>query len=121
MKKGNSTPYWARFREKVSQKFPNWEYEGEVRLVRDSQFTGNLEPKDRILHYKFDHLVGIIFGMKTPVEEQIRVMEVIERKLREHPEKEFKFYKADYSASQSRFAVNELELLKLKPEVESEE
>ena len=113
--------YWARFREKVSRKFLNWKYEDEIRLVRDTQFTGSLGPEDRILQYRFDHLVGIVFGMKTPVEVQVRIMEVIERKLGEHPGKDFKFFKAGYSASQSRFGVHELGLLKFKPEVGSEE
>jgi hypothetical protein len=70
-----------------------------------------LDPLDRILRYKGDQLAGIIFGMNTPVEEQLRIFEVVERKPRESINEEFAFYKATYSPMQARFEVHKLNLL----------
>lgn len=105
--------YWSRFRQKTRFKLSAWTHEEEVRVVQDSLFRGRLKSESRILRYSFEQLVGIIFGMRTPVEEELRIIDVVDRKLQKHSDRKFEFHKASYSPTQSRFEILALTLLEL--------
>jgi hypothetical protein len=105
--------YWSRFRQKARFKLSVWKHEEEVRVVRNSVFRGRLKSESRILRYSFEQLVGIIFGMRTPVEEELRIIDVVDRQLQKHPDRTFEFHKASYSPTQSRFEILALTLLEL--------
>ena len=113
---GFPSKYWRRYNEKVSHKFEEWAYEHEFRVAQDSWFTGRLAPEARILRYDFKQLVGIIFGVRTPVEVQIEIMKVTDDKLQQSEDREFHFHKAWFSASAKRLEVRQMNLLKFSKE-----
>ena len=72
----------------------DWRYEEEERLILSGLLDPELDVRHRTAIYEFDSLVGIIFGIMTPDEHKLKIMEVIERKCRETGRSGFKFYQA---------------------------
>lgn len=64
------------------------------------------EPETRKFTYKFEDLEAIIFGMRTRIEDKIRIKRIIDAKCKEHNRDNFDFYQASYSPSLGRMVIN---------------
>lgn len=89
--------YWEKFDRDIVVKTSDWKYEEEERLILYSLLDPELERRQRALTYEFDSLTGIIFGIKTPDEDKLKVMDIIVRKCRDSGRTDFNFYQAYYS------------------------
>ena len=89
--------YWEQFERDITIKTKDWRYEEEERLILYSSLDNALDGRRRTTTYRFDSLVGIIFGIMTPDEHKLKIMEVIEGKCRESGRTGFNFYQAYYS------------------------
>lgn len=104
--------YWQRFSNIVSTKLDEWSYENEYRLILSSMVHNYFENKNnRKLRYDFSDLSGIVFGLRTTVEDKVRIMKVIQEKCAKHGRKDFDFYQAFYNRSTGKIEVNLLENL----------
>ena len=64
--------YWERFYPALSVKTLEWEYEQESRLILNG-LLGDLDEQSRALTYDFSSLKGIIFGIRTPDSEKLKL------------------------------------------------
>ncbi len=92
--------YHDNFWEGILSKNEVWSDECEYRLVTTPVDAFHFKEKSKTLHYRFEDLKGIIFGMRTSDEDKIEVMKSIQRKCREHERSEFNLYQAHYSEGQ---------------------
>ena len=102
--------YWDNFFRDITIKTRDWAYEQESRLILGHgliEFSGK---KDRILTYKFESLKGIIFGIRTPDEDKLEIINIIEKKCRENNLTDFKFFQAYYSSDSGDIRKYEIQL-----------
>lgn len=104
--------YFSNFLKALTTKLADWKYEQEHRIVLHSDLADYENPEERKLRYDFNDLDGIIFGIKTPLEDKLEIIKVIETKCKEHARTDFKFYQAYYSRQLARIEYAELSLLK---------
>ena len=88
--------HWENFYRDITFKTKDWEYEQEYRLVVNGLISESLDDTDRTLTYDFSSLKGIIFGMRTSDEDKQRVIEIVDRKCRDHHRTDFEFYQSYY-------------------------
>jgi len=89
------TAYWQDARYSTSIKTRAWQAEGESRLVYQSDgFNLDVDTQLRTMKYDFSALDGIIFGIRTPATDKIKIIEIIERKCKEAGRTDFNFYQA---------------------------
>jgi hypothetical protein len=89
------TAYWQDARYSTSTKTRGWRAEGESRLVYQSDgFNLDVDTKLRAMKYDFAALDGIIFGIRTPATDKIKIIEIIERKCKGAARTDFNFYQA---------------------------
>ena len=86
---------WKRFYPALSVKTLEWEYEQETRLVLHG-LLGDLDEQSRVLTYDFSSLKGIIFGIRTPAGEKLKIIEIISRKCHENGRNDFELFQAYY-------------------------
>ncbi|ONA10174.1 hypothetical protein AQ877_05890 [Burkholderia pseudomallei] len=60
------------------------------------------------MQYDFSSLEGIIFGVRTPTSDMMKIIEIIKRKCQKNGRTDFKFYRADFSPGQDRMTISEL-------------
>jgi len=107
--------YWDRFLTICTTKTKDWQKENEYRLrLNDSFFFDFFEPNSRTLHYKFNSLIGIIFGIKTSIEDKSKIIKIICNKCKENGREDFSFYQARYDKKEHEVVYEELSLLKFK-------
>ncbi|MDE0636596.1 MAG: DUF2971 domain-containing protein [Candidatus Poribacteria bacterium] len=87
--------YWKNFFRDVTTKIKDWAHEQEYRLVLEDGLSQFNEKGSRKLTYDFNSLKGIIFGMKTSVEDKRKIIEIINDKNRAA---DFNFFQAFYSS-----------------------
>ena len=88
--------YWNNFYPDITIKTRDWEYEQESRLILDSFMIDLSEPRCRKLTYNFSALKGIIFGISTPDNDKLKIMEIIDKKCQENNRTDFEFFQAYY-------------------------
>ena len=86
--------YWNNFYPDVTAKTRDWEYEQESRLILHSMLADLSERRQRTLTYNFRSLKGIIFGIRTPDSEKLKIIEIILKKCRENHRTDFEFFQA---------------------------
>ena len=89
--------YWDSFYRDITTKTKDWKYEQEWRLILEDRSSGFVGEKRHTLTYDFNSLKGIIFGIRTPDEDRLEIINIIRRKCEEYKRTDFKFYQADYS------------------------
>jgi hypothetical protein len=104
--------YWETFDRVVTSKLRDWQHEREQRITLHSMLFDISDRSMRKLQYRFDDLEGIIFGIKTPMEEKIAIMRIIEAKCRKNRRKGFEFRQTFYSSLSKRIESTPLGLLK---------
>ncbi len=87
--------YWDRFYPALSIKTLDWKYEKETRLVLHG-LSGDLDKNSRALTYDFSLLKGIIFGIRTPDSEKLKIIEIISKKCDENHRSDFELFQAYY-------------------------
>ena len=104
--------YWKNFFRDVTFKTKDWEYEQEYRLILDDGLGQFNEKDDRALTYDFNSLKGIIFGIRTSREDQVKIREIIEEKKKcpENNQTDFTYFQAYYSAKDGGIRVREIQL-----------
>ncbi|MBB1425807.1 DUF2971 domain-containing protein [Shewanella sp. SG44-2] len=74
--------HWDKSDSFLCSKHRSWEYEQEYRLILNggSLSSERLSPLQRLLHYDFSQLVGVVFGSKMSDSHKMRVKEIIKYK-----------------------------------------
>ncbi|MFK3941961.1 DUF2971 domain-containing protein [Pseudomonas monteilii] len=80
----------------LTSKLPQWESEQEYRLILNSHQDLS-DKKHRILKYRFSSLVGVIFGIKTPLEHKLKTIRIIRGHCELSGIESFNFYQAYYN------------------------
>jgi len=104
--------YWNIFLKEHTTKTKDWEKEDEYRLLLYSSLFNFPEKKDRALHYQFNSLAGIVFGIRMPIKEKAKIIRIIHDKCKENGRKDFSFYQARYDKKKCEVIYDELSLLK---------
>lgn len=104
--------YWNNFYRGIRIKSPDWRYEKEHRLILCDMLGSHSTEDSRALTYEFSSLKGIIFGIKTTIEDKLEIMRIIDEKCTAHGRTDFKFYQAYYSHEHKCIKHQELSLLK---------
>jgi hypothetical protein len=104
--------YWNNYYNSLSIKLNEWSYEKEHRLIINGDFTDYSNKDKRKMKYDFKDLEGIIFGIKTPISDKIKIMKVVEHKCRKIGRKDFSFYQAYYSIEKGIIDKYKLNLIK---------
>ncbi|MEG6586715.1 DUF2971 domain-containing protein [Dendrosporobacter sp. 1207_IL3150] len=100
--------YWSNYNGAYLKKLPAWSHEREYRIILSSVLDSYEDPKDRLLEYRFEDLEAIIFGMKTPKEARIKIIDIIQRKCKEFGRNQFDFYEMAYSNSKNELYYRKL-------------
>ena len=93
---------WRKMLDSANIKLAEWNYEEEYRLVIHSMFQDYSTKERRKLKYDFNDLEGIVFGIKTEVDDKIRIIELIKAKCKKHNRNDFAFYQAYYCRESSK-------------------
>ena len=104
--------YWASFNAMTLTKLQDWQHENEFRLRLMSGLNSFKEKEDRKLTYHFSDLEGIIFGIRTPLEAKVRIINIIAAKCKENKRGSFEFSQAVYSPQNGKIAIHRLDLLR---------
>lgn len=104
--------YWENFYRDITQKSDDWKYENEHRLILSNSFNDYTTIAKRSLRYDFSSLEGIIFCIKTSMNDKLSIIKIIEKKCIEEKRSNFKFYQAYYSPSSKLIEHSEMSLLK---------
>lgn len=88
--------HWKKYHKNKLIKTKDWEYENEYRITYNNLQEYEVEDKYRKLKYDFNSLKGIIFGIKTPMEEKCKIIEIIKKKCEKNNRVNFEFYQAYY-------------------------
>ena len=98
--------YRNNFLRDVTFKTKDWEYEQEYRLILEDTLSQFNEKNDRKLTYDFGFLKGIIFGIRTSIEDKMKVIEIIDKKnqtdfkqiIDKKNQTDFEYFQAYYSS-----------------------
>ena len=102
--------YWDEFLRDITIKSKDWKYEQEYRLILAENLSRLDEEESRTLTYNFNLLKGIIFGINTPDEDKLRIIDIIQRKCKEHNRTDFKYYQAYYSPENGDIRKHEIQV-----------
>jgi hypothetical protein len=100
--------YWHNYERGFFTKLKDWEYEQEQRIFLSSVLDTYEKPESRKFTYKFEDLEAIIFGMRTRIEDKVKIKRIIDAKCKEHNRDNFDFYKASYSPSLGRMVITKV-------------
>ena len=96
--------YWGNFHEAITTKLTDWQHERENRINIAQRFRSFRSPvKEATLSIR--DLQGIIFGMKTPTQDKIDIVRIIEGKCRKEARDKFEFHQAYYSRQTGRIVT----------------
>ena len=102
--------YWNNLYPNITIKTRDWKYEHESRLILASMLTDLSDGRRRTLTYNFSSLKGIIFGISTPDNDKLRVIETIHKKCRENKRTDFEFFQAYYRHETGEIQKDKLHL-----------
>ncbi len=88
--------YWDKFYKSILTKTKDWKYEKEYRLILSSGLNQEMKKESRLLKYSFTSLKGIVFGIRTSMEDKLKIIKIIEQRCKENNRKDFEFYQAHY-------------------------
>ncbi|EDM59364.1 DUF2971 domain-containing protein [Vibrio parahaemolyticus] len=94
--------YWDEFHRDITLKNEDWAYEKEHRIILTSMLFDFCSVKDRCLKYDFKQLKGVIFGVRTPITDKVKIINIIQKLCDEHKLDSFEFYQASYSVSNNK-------------------
>lgn len=71
--------YWLDYAEKFHRKNSAWKHENEYRVMLPDTFYKYNQQKNRYLPYDPSTLRGIIFGINTPIDTKIKIIQKIQQ------------------------------------------
>lgn len=101
--------YYEDYREKFYHKLTDWAYEREYRIFLSDRFYSYGDKFTRQLKYDSDELCGIIFGIRTTLDDKLQLIQRLER-LRKSM-RDFEFYQAEYDDETQLISVRKKFLL----------
>jgi len=104
--------YLKSFTKGMGAKSTDWRHEDEYRLTLTSALDLFSEKKDRKLTYRFSDLEGIVFGIRTSLEDKERIINIIGAKCKAEGRKDFTFSQAIYAAYSGKLEIRPMELLR---------
>lgn len=96
--------YWDGVIEANTTKLNDWDYEKEYRAILYPSAFDISNADSRKCKYDFNCLNGIIFGIKTPADDKLRIINIIRSLCIKHQRKEFNFYQARYNPSTNKIS-----------------
>ena len=100
--------YWEDQKYSLSRKGNAWKHEEEYRILF-SDALGEMLPEEnddeqkkntnQRFYYAFNILKGIVFGVRTPIEDKRKIIDILNRKCKENNRKDFPVYQAQYDKS----------------------
>jgi len=106
--------YWRNFQLRTTRKFEDWKQETEHRIVFSSSVQDVSAPEMRKATYRFEDLDGIIFGIRTSMEDKLKIYSIIKEKCIATGRQDFSFYQAAYSPIKGEIEYHPLQLLKIR-------
>ncbi|KIY16890.1 DUF2971 domain-containing protein [Pseudomonas amygdali] len=100
--------YWKNFIASITVKLREWRFESEYRLILAPSILDLSASKDRIMNYNFLSLEGIIFGIKTSLDDKVKIIKIIEDLCTKHNRADFNFYQAWYDPSTRKIQHSKL-------------
>jgi hypothetical protein len=104
--------YWTAFGKLMKTKLTAWRSEAEYRLALSSSLGTFDDPALRKLTYRFSDLEGIVFGIRTSLDDKRKIIEIVDKKCRESGRPLFDFGQATYN---SRTGVIEIRPFRWSP------
>lgn len=95
--------YWKTFEKKSCYKIKDWEGEKEYRIIRTDIFSEFDDKEKRICKYETKVLKGVIFGIRTSVEDKARILRALKNN-RAYSEG-IAFYQEEYDEFKQRIKV----------------
>lgn len=95
-------------KKSIFTKSMDWKDENEYRIIIDSYLNDTMDKENRKLEYHFKNLHGIIFGIRTSLQDKIRIINIIEQKCKDEKREDFKFYQAYYCQKDNQIKTSEL-------------
>jgi len=105
------------FYRDMSTKSKDWEYEKEYRLLYTNSLKDNITQEDKLFTYNFKNLKGLIFGIKTSIEDKIKIVDIIKLKCKEENRKDFEFNQAYYSNREKNIQHRKIGFLKFQDDM----
>ncbi|MDY7560452.1 DUF2971 domain-containing protein [Pseudomonas sp. 10B1] len=122
--RSHSNELWMEHHKNVdfalTSKLPQWGSEKEYRLVLSS-YLDISDEKHRILKYRFTSLDGLIFGIKTPLEDKLKCIRIIRAHCEREDIQSFNFYQAYYDPQTKSIEHGLLPITLYEADPESEE
>jgi len=85
---------WQSFYAMSTTKLEDWSHEAEFRVVFSDAL--GMRKENRKAEYEFSQLVGVVFGLRTAINDKLRVIELIQKKCKEAKRSDFNFYQMIY-------------------------
>ena len=101
--------YYDDYREKFFRKTSDWNYEHEYRILLPDRFYRYGDEFARKLRYNLNSLKGIIFGIRTTLDDKIKLIRQLERLGKSV--RNFEFFQAEFDDETQLISVREKILL----------
>jgi len=105
--------YWEAFDKNNATKLKDWQHEQEYRIPLHSPLLDLSSPAMRKLRYRFEDLQGVIFGIKTTLEDKLAVVRILQTKCAATPRTDFELHQAYYSRLSGNISTIAWDLVRL--------
>lgn len=102
--------YWNNTYKDLLTKTKDWCYEKEYRIIKYSPLNDEINKENRKLKYHFKNLHGIIFGMRTSLQDKTKIINIIKQKCKNEKRKDFNFYQAYYCQKDEQIKHSSLDV-----------
>lgn len=100
--------YWDNIDNCICYKLSDWKNEKECRISLVDTFHRFKDENSRVFNYDFNDLEAIIFGMRTPIKERMKIINIIRKKCKENNRDSFDFYEMKYDDVNFEFKPHKL-------------
>lgn len=100
--------YWDNIDNCICYKLSDWKNEKECRISLVDTFHRFKDENSRVFNYDFNDLEAIIFGMRTPIKERMKIINIIRKKCKENNRDSFDFYEMKYNDVNFEFKPHKL-------------
>jgi Protein of unknown function (DUF2971) len=97
--------YLKAFGQLMKTKLTSWRSEAEYRLALSSPLGTFDDASRRLLTYRFSDLERIVFGIRTPIDEKRKIIEIVDKKCRETGRPSFDFGQATYNPRRGNIEI----------------
>lgn len=101
--------YWKTFEKKSCYKTKDWEGEKEYRIVRTDTFSEFEDEQKRKCKYDTRVLKGVIFGIRTSVEDKARILRALKNNKADY--EDVVFYQEEYDELKQRIKVRKKDIV----------